>query len=33
MNMMYRFKDGNVLLGENKKITPEVVGKLIEDSY
>lgn len=31
--VMHRFKDGNVLLGENKKITPEVVGKLIEDSY
>ena len=28
-----RFTDKNLLLGENKKITPEVVGRLIEDSY
>ena len=28
-----RFTDNKVVLGENKKITPEVVGKIIEDSY
>ena len=28
-----RFTDKKVVLGENKRITPEVVGRLIEDSY
>ncbi|KAK8827532.1 hypothetical protein WA538_003491 [Blastocystis sp. DL] len=28
-----KFTDQKVLLGENKKITPEVVGRIIEDSY
>ena len=31
--IMSRFTEKGVLLGENKKITPEVVGRLIEDSY
>lgn len=30
---MFRFTENKVVLGENKRITPEVVGKLIEDSY
>ena len=30
---MRRFTDQKVLLGENKKITPDVVGRIIEDSY
>ena len=28
-----KFKENNVVLGENKRITPEIVGRLIEDSY
>ena len=28
-----KFTDNKVVLGENKRITPEVVGRLIEDSY
>ena len=28
-----RFTDKKIVLGENKRITPEVVGRLIEDSY
>lgn len=32
-SMNTRFTDKKILLGENKKITPEVVGRIIEDSY
>ena len=28
-----KFKENSVILGENKRITPEIVGRLIEDSY
>ena len=28
-----KFKENNVVLGENKRIAPEIVGRLIEDSY
>lgn len=31
--MRSRFTDKKIVLGENKRITPEVVGRLIEDSY
>ena len=31
--VMRRFTDKKIVLGENKRITPEVVGRLIEDSY
>ena len=31
--MIHRFTDKKIVLGENKRITPEVVGRIIEDSY